>query len=126
MSVSLADNIFYQSAGWHPLAAPAQTLKPLTALFLANTAAAANAQMHLGSALLVSLTRPLEPDSGMICHHPALLTAAAARVSDFEVKDINVLFVEFNLKDFLPQVLSPLQTTPEVILTTLRGRIGYK
>ena len=55
--------------------------------------------MHLGSALLVSLTRPLEPDSGMPCHHPALLTAVAARVSDFEVKDINVLFVEFNLKD---------------------------
>ena len=127
MSVSLADNIFYQSAGWHPLAAPAQTLKPVAAdmsLLLAKAAAAASAQP--GSTLLVSLTRPLEPDSGMPCHHPALLTAVAARVSDFEVKDINVLFVEFNLKDFLPQVLSPLQTTPEVILTTLRGRIGYK
>ena len=81
------------------MAAPAQTLKPLTALLLAHTAAAANAQMHLGSALLVSLTRPLEPDSGMICLHPALLTAAAARVSYFEVKVVNVLFVEFNSKD---------------------------
>ena len=83
MSVSLADNIFYQSAGWHPLAAPAQTLKPVAAdmsLLLANTVAAASAQP--GSALLVSLTRPLEPDSGSQCTpHFALQKAVAVKVS---------------------------------------------
>ena len=112
MSVSLADNIFYQSAGWHPLAAPAQTLKPVAAdmsLLLAKAAAAASAQP--GSTLLVSLTRPLEPDSGR-CHHFALQAAVAARVIDLDK------IVEFNLKDCFPQVLSPRQTTLTCILTT--------
>ena len=111
-----------------PLAAPAQTWKHLTAnttLLAANAAAAASAQIQLGSALLVSLTRPLEPDSGR-CYHPALQTVVAARVSIVETIVENVLFVEFNLKDCLPQVLSPLRTTPKIILTTTRRQRRYK
>ena len=79
------DYIFDQNAAWPPPAVPAQTLKPTanTRLLLANAAAAASAQIQLGSALPVSLTRPLEPDSGR-CRHPALQTAVAARVSDLE------------------------------------------
>ena len=100
-----------------PPAAPAQTWKPKTAntrnLLLANTAAAASAQMQLGSALLVSPTRPLEPDSGR-CHQFAPETAVAARVSNVEKIVENVPFVEFNLKDCLQQVLSPLQTTQQL------------
>ena len=121
MHVCLTDDVFYQSAALPPLAAPAQTWKPKTAntrhLLLANAAAAACAQMQLGSALLVSLTRPLQPDSGK-CLHFALKAAVAARVTILE----NVPFFEFNLKDCLPQVLSHLQTTPKIILTTLRGQ----
>ena len=119
----LTDDIFYQSAALAHLAAPAQTWKPKTAntrqLLLANAAAAASAQMQLGSALLVSLTQPLEPDSGR-CHRFALQTAVAATVSDLETVVKNVPFVEFILKDCLRQVLSPLQTTPKVILATSR------
>ena len=106
-----------------PPAAPAQTWKPKTAntrqLLLTNAAAAASAQMQLGTALLVSLTQPLEPDSGR-CHRFALQTAVAATVSDLETVVKNVPFVEFILKDCLRQVLSPLQTTPKVILATSR------
>ena len=63
----LTDQIFYQSAALPPLAAPAQTWKPRTAnmnTLLAIIAAAASAQIHLGSALIVSLTQQLEPDFG--------------------------------------------------------------
>ena len=125
--LSYTDYIFDQSAAWPPPAAPAHTLKPTasTRLLLATTAAAANAQIQLGSALLVSLTRPMEPDSGR-CHQLALQTAVAARVSDMETIIESVPFVEFNLKDCLPQVLSPLQTTRRVILTTSRRQRGYK
>ena len=58
--------ILYQSAALPPLAAPAQTWKPRTANMntLASTAAAASAQIHLGSALLVFSTQQLELDSG--------------------------------------------------------------
>ena len=125
LPVCLTDDIFHQSAAWPPSAAPAQTSKPLTVLFLATTAAAANAQMHLGSVLLVSLTRPLEPDSGR-CYHPALQTAVAARVSDMETIIESVPFVEFNLKDYLPQVLSRRQTTPATTLSTTTRRREYK
>ena len=87
MHVCLTDDVFYQSAALPPLAAPAQTWKPKTAntrhLLLANAAAAACAQMQLGSALLVSLTRPLQPDSGK-CLHFALKAAVAARVTILE------------------------------------------
>ena len=111
-----------------PLAAPAQTWKHLTAntrLLAANAAAAASAQIQLGSALLVSQTRPLEPDSGR-WHQFALQTAVAARVSNVETFVENVPSVEFNLKDCLPQVLSPLRTTPNLILTTTRRQRRYK
>ena len=124
----LTDGIFYQSAALPPLAAPAQTWKHLTAntrLLAANAAAAASAQIQLGSALLVSQTRPLEPDSGR-WHQFALQTGVAARVSNLETIVENVPSVDFNLKDCLPQVSSPLQTTPKIILTTLRGQIGFK
>ena len=46
---------------------------------LATTAAAASAQIHLGSALLVSLIQPLEKESGS--NNFALLEAVTARVS---------------------------------------------
>ena len=124
----LTDDIFYQSAPLPPLEAPAQTWKHLTAntrLLAANAAAAASAQMQLGSALLVSQTRPLEPDSGR-WHQFALQTAVAARVSNVETFVENVRSVEFNLKDCLPQVLSPLRTTPKIILTTTRSQRRYK
>ena len=53
----------YQSAALLPLAALAKTGKPTTVnLNSATTAAAATA--HLGSALPVSKTQTLEPDSG--------------------------------------------------------------
>ena len=83
--LSYTDYIFDQNASWSPPAVPAQTLKPTanTRLLLANAAAATSAQIQLGSAWPVSLTRPLEPDSGR-CRHPALQTAVAARVSDLE------------------------------------------
>ena len=65
-----------------PLAAPAQTWKPKTVNMngLANNAAAAGAQIHLGSASLVSWIPPLELESGRGTPF-ALLKAAAARVS---------------------------------------------
>ena len=125
---NLTDIIFFQSAALLLLAAPAQTWKHLTAntrLLAANAAAAASAQIQLGSALLVSQTRPLEPDSGR-WHQFALQTAVAARVSNVETFVENVPSVEFNLKDCLPQVLSPLQTTPKLILTTTRRQRRYK
>ena len=125
-SASLTDHFFYQSAGWPPLAAPAQTLKPMTAntsLLLANAAAAASAQP--GSALLVSQTRPVEPDSGR-SPQVVLQTAVAAKVSDEEKIVKNMPFVEFNLKDCLPQVLSPRQTTLDNIRTTLIKQRQYK
>lgn len=83
--LSYTDYIFDQNASWSPPAVPAQTLKPTanTRLLLANAAAATSAQIQLGSAWPVSLTRPLEPDSGR-CHRFALQTAVAARVSDLE------------------------------------------
>ena len=118
-SASLTDHIFYQSAGWPPLAAPAQTLKPVTAntslQLVTNAAAAASA--HLGSTLLVSPTRPPEPDSG---RSPQLVlqTAVAARVSGAEKIIKNLSFVKFNLKDCFPQVLSLRQTTLKNIPTT--------
>ena len=67
-------------------------------LLLANNAAAATAQPQPGSTLLVSLTRPLDPDSG---RSPQLVlqTAVAARVSDVENIVKHIRFVEFNLKD---------------------------
>ena len=125
--LSYTDYIFDQSAAWPPPAAPAHTLKPTasTRLLLATTAAAANAQIQLGSALLVSLTRPMEPDSGR-CHQLALQTAVAARVSDMETIIESVPFVEFNLKDYLPQVLSRRQTTPTATLSTTTRRREYK
>ena len=104
-------------------------MKPLTAntslLKGANTAAVASAQIQPGSALLVSPIRPLDPESGSSGHHFALKTAVAARVSNVEKIVENVPFVEFNLKDCLQQVLSPLQTTPTVILTTWRRQRRY-
>ena len=67
-------------------------------LLLANNAAAATAQPQPGSTLLVSLTRPLEPDSG---RSPQLVlqTAVAARVSDVESIVKHIPFVVLNLKD---------------------------
>ena len=127
-SVSLTDYIFYQSAGWPPLAAPAQTLKPVTAntrLLLANAAAAASAQIQLGSALFVSLTRPVEPDSGR-SPQVVLQEGVAAKVSDEENIVNNIPFVEFNLKDCFPQVLSPRQTTQAPTPTTSTRRRQYK
>ena len=58
---------FYQSVALPPLAAPAQTWKPTTAnmnTFTMTIAAATSVQIHSGSALLVSSTQQLEPDSG--------------------------------------------------------------
>ena len=124
--LSYTDYIFYQSAAWPPPAAPAQTLKPMTAntsLQLASAAVVASAQP--GSALLVSLTRPVEPDSGR-SPQVVLQTAVAAKVSDEEKIVKNMPFVEFNLKDWVPQVLSPRQTTLENIRTTLIKQRQYK
>ena len=125
--LSYTDYIFDQNASWSPPAVPAQTLKPTanTRLLLANAAAATSAQIQLGSAWPVSLTRPLEPDSGR-CHRFALQTAVAARVSDMETIIESVPFVEFNLKDYLPQVLSRRQTTPTATLSTTTRRREYK
>ena len=64
---------------------------------LANTAAAASAQP--GSTLLVSLTRPLEPDSGRSPQQLVLQMAVATRVRDVENTVKHIPFVEFNLKD---------------------------
>ena len=88
-----------------------------------NAAAAASAQ--LGAALLVPPTPSLEPASGR-CHPFALQTAVAARVSDMETIIESVPFVEFNLKDYLPQVLSRRQTTPTATLSTTTRRREYK
>ena len=120
------DYIFHQSAAWPPLAAPAQTLKPVTAntsLQLANAASAASAQP--GTTLLVSLTRPPEPDSG---RSPQLVlqTAVAARVSGAEKIIKNLSFVKFNLKDCFKQVLSLRQTTLKNIPTTSIGQRQFK
>ena len=85
-----------------PLAAPAQTWKHLTAntrLLAANAAAAASAQIQLGSAWLVSQTRPLEPDSGRSPQQLVLQMAVATRVRDVENTVKHIPFVEFNLKD---------------------------
>ena len=102
-----------------PPAAPAQTLKPVTAntslQLLANAAAVASAQP--GTALLVSLTRPLEPDSGR-SPHLVLQTTVEVRVSDAEKIIKNIPFVELNLEDCFPQVLSLRQTTLKHIPTT--------
>ena len=77
--------IFDQSAALLPLAALAKTWKPKTAnLNSVTTAAAASA--HLGSALPVSLTQPLELDSGNGSFHFAPQKAVAAKVSDLSTK----------------------------------------
>ena len=57
---------FFQNVALPPLAAPARTWESETVNMntLATTAAAASAQIHLGSALLVSLIQPLEKESG--------------------------------------------------------------
>ena len=75
-------SIFYQSAALPSLAVPVQTWKSVTSKMntLASTAAAASAQIHLGSALLVFSTQQLDPDSGSQSHF-ALQEAAAAKVS---------------------------------------------
>ena len=109
----------------HPLAAPVRAWKLTTAntSMMATTAA----RTQIGAPLLVSPIRPLDPESGSSGqHHFALKTAVAARVSNVETIVENVPFVEFNLTDCLQQVLSPLQTTPKVILTTWRGQRRYK
>ena len=58
--------LFFQNVALPPLAAPARTWESETVNMntLATTAAAASAQIHLGSALLVSLIQPLEKESG--------------------------------------------------------------
>ena len=91
--------VFYQSADWPHPAAPAQTLKSVTAANMANTAAAASAQPQPGPTLLVSLTRPLEPDSGRSPQQLVLQMAVATRVRDVENTVKHIPFVEFNLKD---------------------------
>ena len=65
-----------------PLAAPAQTWKPTTANMktLAIIAAAASAQIHLGSALLVFSIQQLELEHGSQ-YHFALQEDVAMRVS---------------------------------------------
>ena len=62
----LTDQISYQSAALPPLAAPAQTWKSETANMntLAIIAAAASAQIYLGSALLVFSIQQLELEHG--------------------------------------------------------------
>ena len=82
--LNLADHIFYQSVALPPLAAPAQTWKPTTATLdtLGSNAAAASAQIHLGSLWLVSLMLPLGQDSGSL--HFVLHKAVPARVSGEE------------------------------------------
>ena len=90
--------VFYQSADWPHPAAPAQTLKSVTAN-MANNAAAASAQPQPGPTLLVSLTRPLEPDSGRSPQQLVLQMAVATRVRDVENTVKHIPFVEFNLKD---------------------------
>ena len=68
-------------------------------LLLANNAAAATAQPQPGSTLLVSLTRPLERDSGRSPQQLVLQTDVAARVSDVDNIVKHIPFAEFNLKD---------------------------
>ena len=63
---------------------------------LANSAAAASAQIQSGAVLLVSPTGPLDPHSGSRGHHFA---PVAARVSDLETNVKNFPFLELNLKD---------------------------
>ena len=79
----LTDNIFFQSAALLLLGAPAQTWKPKTANMtgLASTAAVANAQIHLGLALLVFLMQLLEKNFGSEHTRIALQRAVASRVS---------------------------------------------
>ena len=116
----LTDNIFYQSAALPPLAAPAQTWKPTSAnmnTFMATTAAAASAQIQVGSALSVFSIQPPELESGsQSIRHFAQLKAVAARVSDREL----FFFTIF------PQVFSAHQTTLTSILTTLTRLRQYK
>ena len=75
------DHISYQSVALPPLAAPAQTWKPRTANMntLAIIAAAASAQIHLGSPLLVFSIQRLELEYGS--HHFALQEDVATKVS---------------------------------------------
>ena len=77
---------FPQNAALPLLAAPARTWKQMIANMntLASTAAAASAQIHLGSALPVCWTQPpMDPDSGSQRIQPfALLKAVAVRVSN--------------------------------------------
>ena len=83
LAVCLIVVSFCQSAALPPLAVPAQTWKPTTAkmnLWLTSTAAAASAQIHLGSALLVFSTQQLELDSGSQSHS-VLQKAVAVKVS---------------------------------------------
>ena len=79
----LTDQISYQNAALPPLAAPAQTWKLKTAnmILLENIAAAANAQIHLGLALLVFLMQLLEKNFGSEHTRIALQRAVASRVS---------------------------------------------
>ena len=67
---NLTDIIFFQSAALLLLGAPAQTWKPKTANMntLAIIAAAASAQIHLGSALLVFSIQQLELEHGSQYH----------------------------------------------------------
>ena len=80
---NLTDIIFFQSAALLLLGAPAQTWKPKTANMtgLASTAAVANAQIHLGLALLVFLMQLLEKNFGSEHTRIALQRAVASRVS---------------------------------------------
>ena len=107
------------------LANPAlSSLEPWTATMSLTTTAAANVLRT--SQFLVSLTtQPLVLDSG---HHLlALQTAVAARVSGGDKIVKSFLLERKLLKMFLklssyslPQVMSPHQTTPTTIQTTLR------
>ena len=117
------DQISYQSAALPPLAASAQTWKPKTAnmnTLLATIAAAASAQIHLGSALLVFSIQQLELEHGSQ-YHFALQEDVAARVSGGKeiVKMCFSLILEIF---FFPQALLPQQTIPTTILITWSGR----
>ena len=87
---------------------------------LAIIAAAASAQIHLGSALLVFSIQQLELEHGSQ-YHFALQEDVAARVSAGKeiVKMCLSLILE---KSFLPQALLPQQTIPTTILITWSER----
>ena len=112
--------VFYQNAALLLLAALATTWKPTTAnLNSATTAAAASA--HLGSALLVHPTQPLEPESGNGSFHFVLQKVVAARVSGFSTK-LSPSSSEYPIT----QVQSLRQTTLATTLTTSRRQKRYK